>query len=59
GVNRHFQMICIHDRMNTATQKKISSKQIWAHLANMYDLSALHESEIVPFPNKELEFQLP
>ncbi|KAJ8305642.1 hypothetical protein KUTeg_016187 [Tegillarca granosa] len=33
GVNKHFQMICIHDKMNNTGTKKYSAKQIWNHLA--------------------------
>ncbi|KAI0217981.1 hypothetical protein LSAT2_030263 [Lamellibrachia satsuma] len=59
GVNRHFHMMCIHEKLNSSISKKISAKQIWQRLSAMFDLQALNESEIVPFPNKELEFCLP
>ncbi len=60
GINRHFQMICIHDKLNTTLSKtKLSAAQIWKHLGEMYDLQALNESEIIPFPNKEVDFELP
>ncbi|KAK3091963.1 hypothetical protein FSP39_024032 [Pinctada imbricata] len=59
GVNRHFQMMCIHDRLNSSALRKISSQDIWDHLSSMYDLQALNESEIIPFPNKENDFLLP
>uniref|UniRef100_T1J096 MRG-binding protein n=1 Tax=Strigamia maritima TaxID=126957 RepID=T1J096_STRMM len=59
GVNRHFQMACILNKFRHALRKDIGSQQIWDHLETMYDMSALHESEIVPFPNDELEFVLP
>ena len=41
GVNRHFQMVFIHDKLNNSISRKISSKQIWTHLMEMYDLQAL------------------
>ncbi|XP_023210810.1 MRG/MORF4L-binding protein-like [Centruroides sculpturatus] len=59
GVNRYFQMACIHEKFSNSINKEISSKQIWSHLDGMYDMAALHESEIIPFPNNELEFFLP
>ena len=42
GVNKHFQMACIHNKLNECvTAKKITSKDVWTHLGEMYDLSAL------------------
>ncbi|KAK2159900.1 hypothetical protein NP493_1681g00022 [Ridgeia piscesae] len=52
-------MMCIHEKLNSSVSKKISAQQIWQRLGAMFDLQALNESEIVPFPNKELEFCLP
>ncbi|CAG5114598.1 unnamed protein product [Candidula unifasciata] len=57
GVNKHFQMISIHDRLSSAC-KKITSDDVWNHLSTLYDLQALNESEIVPFPNKNGCFDL-
>ncbi|XP_071500283.1 MRG/MORF4L-binding protein-like [Diadema antillarum] len=59
GVNKNFQMMCIHEKFNQATGRQVTSQQIWDHLGTMYDMQALHESEILPFPNKEVEFTLP
>lgn len=59
GVNKHFQMACIHEKFRNSIQKDVSSQQIWDHLETMYDMGALHESEILPFPNEECEFRLP
>ncbi|XP_071965903.1 MRG/MORF4L-binding protein-like [Antedon mediterranea] len=59
GVNKNFHMLCIHEKLTQMTGKKLTSQQIWKHLSTMYDLAALHESEIVPFPNKEKDFDLP
>ncbi|XP_063260375.1 MRG/MORF4L-binding protein [Prinia subflava] len=59
GVNRHFHMICIRDKFSQNIGRQISSKVIWDHLSTMYDMQALHESEILPFPNTEKNFALP
>lgn len=58
GVNRHFQMVFILDKL-MASYKKLTSKHVWDCLGELYDLQALNESEILPFPNKELDFSLP
>ncbi|XP_068678860.1 MRG/MORF4L-binding protein-like isoform X2 [Montipora capricornis] len=60
GINRHFHMACIHDKFATSTGKRnISSKQIWEHLQELYNLQALDDLENLPFPNDETEFNLP
>ncbi|XP_051887339.1 MRG/MORF4L-binding protein isoform X2 [Pristis pectinata] len=59
GVNRHFHMICIRDKFSQNIGRQISSKIVWEHLNVMYDMQALHESEILPFPNGERNFVLP
>ncbi|XP_029468518.1 MRG/MORF4L-binding protein [Rhinatrema bivittatum] len=59
GVNRHFHMICIRDKFSQNIGRQINSKVIWDHLSTMYDMQALHESEILPFPNSEKNFILP
>ncbi|XP_077451675.1 MRG/MORF4L-binding protein [Stigmatopora argus] len=59
GVNRHFHMICIRDKFSQNIGRQISSSVIWDHLGSMYDMQALHESEILPFPNSEKSFFLP
>ncbi|KAM4691747.1 MRG/MORF4L-binding protein [Rhinophrynus dorsalis] len=59
GVNRHFHMICIRDKFSQNIGRQISSRVIWEHLRTMYDMQALHESEILPFPNSEKNFILP
>ncbi|XP_031422369.1 MRG/MORF4L-binding protein isoform X2 [Clupea harengus] len=59
GVNRHFHMICIRDKFSQNIGRQVSSKVIWDHLSTMYDMQALHESEILPFPNSEKTFVLP
>ncbi|XP_069740600.1 MRG/MORF4L-binding protein isoform X1 [Narcine bancroftii] len=59
GVNRHFHMICIRDKFSQNIGRQIASKIVWEHLNVMYDMQALHESEILPFPNGERNFVLP
>ncbi|KAM6982320.1 MRG/MORF4L-binding protein isoform 1-T1 [Tautogolabrus adspersus] len=59
GVNRHFHMICIRDKFSQNIGRQVSSSVIWDHLGTMYDMQALHESEILPFPNSEKSFSLP
>lgn len=59
GVNRHFNMVAIHEKMTNPNTKKLTARNVWDHLSTMYDLQALNESEIVPFPNKQLDFKLP
>ncbi|XP_064607243.1 MRG/MORF4L-binding protein-like isoform X2 [Liolophura sinensis] len=52
-------MVFIHEKLNSSLSKKIASQQIWTQLTKMYDLQALNESEIIPFPNKKTDFSLP
>ncbi|KAI1890850.1 hypothetical protein AGOR_G00157850 [Albula goreensis] len=59
GVNRHFHMICIRDKFCQNIGRQVSSEVIWDHLTTMYDMQALHESDILPFPNLEKTFVLP
>ncbi|XP_067856282.1 MRG/MORF4L-binding protein [Heptranchias perlo] len=59
GVNRHFHMICIRDKFSQNIGRQVSSRIVWEHLNVMYDMQALHESEILPFPNGERNFVLP
>jgi len=34
-------MVFLHDKFNGALDRKISAKEIWNHLMEMYDLNAL------------------
>ena len=52
-------MICIRDKFSQNIGRQVPSKVIWDHLSTMYDMQALHESEILPFPNPERNFILP
>ncbi|KAJ8952845.1 hypothetical protein NQ314_007451 [Rhamnusium bicolor] len=59
GVNKYFQMAFICDKFTDNLHKDIDPGKIWAHLETMYNLEALDESESIPFPNSEKEFNLP
>ncbi|XP_010857894.1 PREDICTED: MRG/MORF4L-binding protein-like [Bison bison bison] len=52
-------LICIRDKFSQNIGRQVPSKVIWDHLSTMYDMQALHESEILPFPNPERNFILP
>ncbi|TKS76478.1 MRG/MORF4L-binding protein MRG-binding protein [Collichthys lucidus] len=47
------------DKFSQNIGRQVSSSVIWDHLGTMYDMQALHESEILPFPNTEKSFSLP
>lgn len=59
GVNKYFQMAFICEKFIENSNKDVDSEKVWAHLETMYNLEALDESESIPFPNNEREFQLP
>ncbi|KAJ8033139.1 MRG/MORF4L-binding protein [Holothuria leucospilota] len=59
GINKNFHMMCIYENLMQCSTIKVSSKQIWEHLGTMYDMQALHESEVMPFSNSEENFELP
>lgn len=59
GVNRHFNMVSIYEKLCNPNTKALTAQNVWEHLATMYDLQALNESEIIPFPNKQADFKLP
>lgn len=59
GINKHFFMACICDRLSKALNRDISTDIIWSHLRSMYNLKALDELEKLPFPNKVEDFALP
>lgn len=59
GINKHFYMACIADRLSKNLQRDVPAEAIWAHLRTMYNLDVLDELEPLPFPNEEREFSLP
>ncbi|XP_060807185.1 MRG/MORF4L-binding protein isoform X2 [Amyelois transitella] len=59
GINKHFQMACIWEKLSNSITKEISTQDIWKHLESLYDLSMLDDTERIPFPNQEVPFSLP
>ena len=59
GINKHFYMARICERMSTALKRDIAPETIWAHLRTWYNLDALDQMERVPFAEEEVEFELP
>lgn len=59
GVNRHFYIACITDRLSRSLNRDYTTESIWVHLRTMYNLDALEDLEPLPFPNEEKEFSLP
>ncbi|XP_055855678.1 MRG/MORF4L-binding protein [Episyrphus balteatus] len=59
GVNKHFYMACIAERLSRSLNRDIPAEQIWAHLRTLYNLDVLDEMEPLPFPNDQKDFSLP
>lgn len=59
GINKHFQMACIWEKLSNSITKEISTQDIWKHLESLYDVSMLDDTEPIPFPNHEVAFNLP
>lgn len=59
GINKHFQMACIQEKLSNSIAKEVSTQDIWKHLETLYDLSMLVDTEPIPFPNHETPFSLP
>ncbi|XP_058830536.1 MRG/MORF4L-binding protein [Topomyia yanbarensis] len=59
GINRHFFIVCVVERLSKALNREINSDAVWSHLKTMYNLKALNEQEQLPFPNEESDFCLP
>lgn len=59
GVNKHFYMACIADRLSKSLNREVPAECIWAHLRTMYNLDVLDEMEPLPFPNEQKDFFLP
>ncbi|XP_055612852.1 MRG/MORF4L-binding protein [Uranotaenia lowii] len=59
GINRHFFLACIVERLSKALNRNVSSEAVWSHLKTLYNLKALDELEQLPFPNDETDFVLP
>lgn len=59
GINKHFYMARICERMSNALKRDIAPETIWSHLRTWYNLDALDQMERVPFAEEEVEFELP
>lgn len=59
GINKHFNMALIVERLSKSLNREISSEAVWSHLKTMYNLKALDELEPLPFPNEQTNFSLP
>lgn len=59
GINKHFQMMGIHNKFSAALGHTVTSNQLWDHLSTMYNLAVLDDSEGLPFDNSVKDFQLP
>lgn len=59
GINKHFHMACIWEKLSNSVTKEISTQDIWKHLEKLYDMSMLEDTEPIPFPNNEVPFSLP
>ena len=59
GINKHFHMACIWEKLSNSITKEISTQDIWKHIGSLYDLNMLEETEQIPFPNQEMPFSLP
>uniref|UniRef100_A0A182TBK6 MRG-binding protein n=1 Tax=Anopheles maculatus TaxID=74869 RepID=A0A182TBK6_9DIPT len=59
GINKHFYMACIVERLSKSLQRDIGSDAVWSHLRTIYNLKALDELEPIPFINEECDFCLP
>ncbi|XP_026750488.2 MRG/MORF4L-binding protein [Galleria mellonella] len=59
GINKHFHMACIWEKLSNSITKEVSTQDIWKHLETLYDISLLDDTERIPFPNHEVPFSLP
>lgn len=59
GINRHFAIACITERLAKALNRDVTSDMVWAHLKTMYNLKVLEEQEQLALPNEESDFSLP
>jgi hypothetical protein len=41
GLNKHFHMIFIHEKLNSLSEKKYTAEELWQYLGTIYDLNAL------------------
>ncbi|RXG51431.1 MRG/MORF4L-binding protein [Armadillidium vulgare] len=48
GINKHFQMMAIHDKFTSSLNCELSAKEIWKKLETYYDLQALVKDFTLP-----------
>ena len=60
GINKHFSMALVSEKLSSQLGQDITSEAIWAKLRTMFDLAAVDDrEEAIPFPLEEKEFSLP
>lgn len=59
GINKHFYMARICERMTKALKRDIAPDTVWAHLRTWYNLDVLDQMERIPFADEQVEFSLP
>jgi hypothetical protein len=60
GINKHFSMALVAEKLATQLGKDITSEVIWSKLRTMFDLAAVDDrEEVIPFPLEEKEFSFP
>lgn len=59
GINKHFYMAFICERLSTALKREITPDVVWAQLETMYNLEILNRIEPLPFPLDQIDFDLP
>lgn len=59
GINKHFYMAFICERLSTALKREILPDVVWAQLDSMYNLEILNRIEPLPFPLDQIDFDLP
>ena len=60
GINKHFSMALVTEKLASQLGPRITSEVIWAKLRTMFDLAAVDDrEEVIPFPLEEKEFCFP
>ena len=59
GINKHFYMARICERLSKALKREVASESVWAHLRTLYNLDVLDQMERLPFTEEQVEFSLP
>eukprot|EP00090_Calanus_glacialis_P027367 TRINITY_DN43116_c0_g1_i1.p1 TRINITY_DN43116_c0_g1~~TRINITY_DN43116_c0_g1_i1.p1 ORF type:complete len:190 (-),score=60.48 TRINITY_DN43116_c0_g1_i1:81-650(-) len=60
GINKHFSMALVAEKLATQLGPDITSEAIWSKLRTMFDLAAVDDrEEVIPFPLEEKEFSFP